>query len=79
MWENWTNYLLPKALKSCPKSNKLPNLVTLIVTSEGSAFSTVGVLAFKAVIIDRPFEACVSEPKEFLLQKYFSLFLSFDT
>ena len=29
MWENWTNKLLPKALKSCPKSNKSPNLVTL--------------------------------------------------
>ena len=25
----WANYLLPKVLKSCPKSNKLPNLVTL--------------------------------------------------
>ena len=24
--------LLPKALKSCPKSNKLPNLVTLTLT-----------------------------------------------
>ena len=30
MWEIWTNELLPKALKSCPKSNKLPNLVTLL-------------------------------------------------
>ena len=29
MWEIWADYLLPKALKSCPKSNKLPNLVTL--------------------------------------------------
>ena len=25
----WANKLLPKALKSCPKSNKSPNLVTL--------------------------------------------------
>ena len=29
MWEIWVNLLLPQALKSCPKSNKLPNLVTL--------------------------------------------------
>ena len=29
MSEIWTNLLLPKALKSCPKSNKSPNLVTL--------------------------------------------------
>ena len=29
MWEIWTYYLLPKGLKTCPKSNKLPNLVTL--------------------------------------------------
>ena len=29
MWEIWANLLLPKALKSCPKSNKSPNLVTL--------------------------------------------------
>ena len=31
MWEIWANKLLPKALKSCQKSNKLPNKVTLIV------------------------------------------------
>ena len=29
MWEIWANLLFPKALKSCPKSNKLPDLVTL--------------------------------------------------
>ena len=29
MLEIWANLLLPKALKSCPKPNKLPNLVTL--------------------------------------------------
>ena len=34
MWAIWTNQLLPKALKSCPKSNKAPNLVTL--TLQGS-------------------------------------------
>ena len=27
----WANWLLPKALKSCPKSNKSPNLVTLSI------------------------------------------------
>ena len=30
MWEIWPNKLLPKALKSCPKSNKSPDLVTLL-------------------------------------------------
>ena len=30
MWEICANKLLPKALKSCPKSNKSPNLVTLV-------------------------------------------------
>ena len=29
MWAIWANKLLPKALKSCPKSYKSPNLVTL--------------------------------------------------
>ena len=36
MWEIWEILLLPKALKSCPKSNKSPNLVALfqsIITS----------------------------------------------
>ena len=32
MWEIWANYLLPRAIKSCPKSNKSPNLVTLLLT-----------------------------------------------
>ena len=27
-------YCCPKALKSCPKSNKSPNLVTLFITSK---------------------------------------------
>ena len=30
MWEIWANLLLPKALKSCPKSKKSPDLVTLV-------------------------------------------------
>ena len=29
IWEIWANKLLPEALKTCPKSNKSPNLVTL--------------------------------------------------
>ena len=28
--KNLGKFLLPKALKSCPKSNKSPNLVTLV-------------------------------------------------
>ena len=35
MWETWANHLLPKALKSCPKSNKSPNLVTLAEEERG--------------------------------------------
>ena len=33
MCENCSNQLLPKDLKSCPKSNKSPNLVTLARSS----------------------------------------------
>ena len=32
MWEILANWLLPKASKTCPKSNKSPNLVTLTET-----------------------------------------------
>ena len=32
MLEIWANKLLTKALKSAPKSNKSPNLVTLLGT-----------------------------------------------
>ena len=35
MWEIWANLLLPKVLKSCPKSNKSPNLVTLSPEVQG--------------------------------------------
>ena len=34
MWEIWANYLLPKALKSCPKCKTLSNLVTLTVAQK---------------------------------------------
>ena len=32
MWEVWANWLSPKALKICPKSNKLAYLVTLVTS-----------------------------------------------
>ena len=41
MWEIWANYLFPKALKSGPKSNKLPNLVTLYMRSTKYCLTTV--------------------------------------
>ena len=31
-WEDWGKLIVAMALKSCPKSNKLPNLVTLFET-----------------------------------------------
>ena len=42
MWEIWTNWLFPKASKSCPKSKKLPILVTLALRrSEASGPNNV--------------------------------------
>ena len=38
MYEIWANKLLPKALKSCPKSNKSPNLVTLVAVNNWKIF-----------------------------------------
>ena len=38
MWEIWAILMLPKALKRCPKSDKSPNLVTLI--TGGMAWDT---------------------------------------
>ena len=43
MWEIWANSLLPQALKSCPKSNKSPNLVTLFVNKNVFKSSRNGV------------------------------------
>ena len=41
MGEIWANKLLPKALKSCPKSNKSPDLVTLEVSrTKRNVFTT---------------------------------------
>ena len=39
MWEIWANLLLPKALKSCTKSNKSTNLVILSMANIREAFS----------------------------------------
>ena len=33
----WAKLLLPHALKSCPKCNKSPNLITLIICREAAA------------------------------------------
>ena len=51
MWEIWAKQLLPKALKSCPKSKKSPNLVTLSVISFSIYFTISDLI--KAMIIDR--------------------------
>ena len=32
MWAIWAKFMLPQASKSCPKCNKSPNLVTLLLT-----------------------------------------------
>ena len=34
MWAIWTKQLLLQDLKSCPKPNKSPNLVTLLKSEE---------------------------------------------
>ena len=47
MWEIWANYLLPKAIKSCPKSNKSPNLVTLFAAEDKSHRYTYTKWTFK--------------------------------
>ena len=52
MCEIWANYLLPKALKTCPMSNKSPNLVTLIGTN---ALFLSGFLEYN--LIDQRFDS----------------------
>ena len=42
MWKFWTNLLMPKGLKSCPKSNKSPNMVTLDLTERISNVKSLG-------------------------------------
>ena len=57
MWEIWANYLLPKAIKSCPKSNKSPNLVTLTAMHTkilGSCFRSTCRLVLFVVSITTP-------------------------
>ena len=34
MWAIWVKLLLPPALNGCPKSNKSPDLVALVVTKK---------------------------------------------
>ena len=53
MWEIWGNLLLPKALKSCPKSNKLSNLVTLF--RQKLCRSRVKAKLFEMMQMDRDF------------------------
>ena len=48
MWEIWAKWMLPQALKSCPKCNKLPNLVTL-ASSLTFAFEQGWFLTLKGV------------------------------
>ena len=43
MWEIWATYLLSQALKSCPRSNKLPNLVTLVASNTNSNNMLLGI------------------------------------
>ena len=53
MWEIWANLLLPKAFKRCPKSNKLPDLVTLLLLPRryktGQSYLTIGQRKRKAL------------------------------
>ena len=51
MWDIWANQLLPKALKSCSKSNKSPNLVTLFTTEGQFVPFSIGVVKKKIRII----------------------------
>ena len=57
MWAIWTKYLLPQALKSCPKCNKFPNLVTLV----GIPVTVVLLIAGQTLRSQTPSrEACLS-------------------
>ena len=58
MWEIWANWLLPKGLKNCPKSNKSPNLVTLSATT-----------ASKALAISSTLGSIPSDVKSFYFEK----------
>ena len=52
-----TTYLLPQALKCCPKSNKSPNLVILTMT-----LTQIGVLTTKQMMISwHLFEQCIKK------------------
>ena len=47
MKEIWGNKLLPKALKSCPKSTKSPNLVTLL-----QCYTSVRIVVFSTLFFN---------------------------
>ena len=57
MWEISAKYLLPKALKSCPKSNKLPNLVTLLVPKPGLTMELHGLTINSCKWASAPFHS----------------------
>ena len=77
MWEIWTNLFLPKALKSCPKSNKLPNLVTLWIRKPLPPSNVIGpwrwwmvsMLAFYVLKWSK-FKLCWKQLKVFLSVKW---------
>ena len=48
MWEIWANLLLPKAFENCPKSNKSPDLVTLIMGDQKQNLKRIKAVAFGA-------------------------------
>ena len=50
MWEIWANLLLPKALKSCPKCKKSPNLVTLSTADLRLIFEAVFEVVIEAIV-----------------------------
>ena len=82
MWEIWANLLLPKALKSCPKSKKSPNLVTLFPILSLSLFVSLSFLLLPLDVVYRnlltPFFANVLSIFNFVALLLFCVFsLSF--
>ena len=53
MWEILEIFLLPMALKTCPKSNKSPNLVTLGMTSRNGNEIAIYSYSQYAVILSK--------------------------
>ena len=62
MREIWANYLLPKSLKTCPKSNKLSNLVTLM-----PAWNARKIIEFKLLKhLRKVLKKVVKRPRQFI-------------